>query len=101
MSRRFVVAVNTLTTEQDQSFAQALSASDLAWWHWIQNFWLVIDPNNQFTPESLRDHLGTVMPGRFSFVMEVKPTGSWAGFGPTGDQINMTQWIEKDWLAKD
>ena len=101
MSRRFVVAVNTLTTEQERAFAQALSASGLDWWHWIQNIWLVIDRSDKFTPEGIRDYLNDIMPGRFSLIMEVQPMGAWAGFGPTGDQMDMGQWIKTSWLADD
>ena len=101
MSRRFIVAVNTLTAEQEKQFAADLNNAGLDWWHWIQNFWLVIDRSNQYGAENIRNHLANIMPGRFSMIMEVEPTGNWAGFGPTGDQLSMSQWLEDSWLKGD
>ena len=101
MTRRYVVAVNTLTQDQDAAFAKALNDAGLDWWHWIGNFWLIIDRNERHTAANFRDYLNTIMAGRYSMVMEVYPGSDWAGFGPHGEKFDMGNWIQSRWLSDD
>ena len=72
----------------------------MAWWRYIGNFWLVIDDDDKFHVESLRDELLKIYPNVHNFVMDVTGSSSaWAGYGPNSGKNNMFEWLNETWDA--
>ena len=98
MKKRFVVAVDKSTPEQDQAFREWVSGS-YGWWHWISSMWLIVDLNGILTAMAIRDKVNECYPGVTTFVVEIREDGSttWSGFGPKAEERNMFTWIRNNW----
>lgn len=99
--RRFVVVVNTGTTEQHKKFIAYLKSTGANWWHWLASAFLVIDKKNKETAASLRDAACDCYPTQNVLVLEIPPGDTWAGFGPSSATKNMFKWIKDHWDASD
>ena len=98
MKKRFVVAVDSTTTEQATAVTQFFKDHSLAWWHWLANLWLVSDARGVLTAKSIRDELKNALPGVNTVVIEINENGdTWAGFGPRNDDKNMFIWLRNNW----
>ncbi len=99
MKKRFIVAIQGMTAEQEQAFADFLDSKSCGWWHWIYNFWLVVDPSETLTAASLRDEINTISPGLKRLVVDVTESrrAVWAGYGPSSEERNMFNWLREDW----
>jgi hypothetical protein len=96
--KRFVIAINSNRYLESDDLIGYFKNKGYAWWSWIDGFWLVVDPFGSETPNSLRVALSDLRPNIRMFVMEV--TGDeelWAGFGPTGSENDMFDWVRKNW----
>jgi hypothetical protein len=94
--KRFVIAAKTSTS------SDAIKISDLfrprfAWWHWIDNVWLVVDKKDQLTPQTIRDMIGVAVPGTHLIVLQVESGGTWSGFGLKTPTKDMFKWIKEHW----
>lgn len=95
---KIVALIDSMTVEQDKKFIDFLSAKKWGYWHWIDGAWLVTsvtrDPR---APETIRDQIQTIAPGKHSLIFEVSSTANWAGFGPNAEKKNMFKWIKDNW----
>jgi hypothetical protein len=83
MRRLFFVAVGAAATkEQRDAFTTSLQTSPAGFWHHTEYSWLIVDLPDTRTAASLRDQLGTIMPGVTTIVLRVIPR-DWAAFAPT------------------
>lgn len=101
MRRRYVVAIDELSSAQRQQFLSYVKEAGFGWWHWIGDFWLLTKTGEPISAADLRDKILEISPGKRCIVMEVKEAGRWAGFGPSGASKNMFNWIRETWLKKD
>lgn len=99
MRRRYIVAVSGLTKDDEKLFLDFLKEKKLAWWHWIDGFWLLLDRRDAVSAVSLRDKLHELSSSRRSLVLEVGEDVTWAGFGPS--KQGMFRWIKETWKKKD
>jgi len=103
MKRRYVVAVDRMTKKETDEFVAFLREKGLGWWHWINDFWLLVDRQDRVNAEQLREKLNEIAPERTKLVMEVREDLGWSGFGPnaTGeDKNNMFRWLRDTWAEK-
>lgn len=103
MKKKYAVATNPMSVAQNESLIDYIKQKDLAWWHWIGNFWLLIDYNEKVDCISLRDDLSKLFPGLHFIILDVTTAGSgwWGGFGPNAGDKNMFEWLENTWDAPD
>lgn len=99
MKRRFFVAANPLSAEQEKAFITYLEPGSIAWWHWISGSWLVVDIQGQLTAQSIRDQLLKIAPKARTLVLEVTNAGAWASCGPSAPAQDMHDWLHKTWDA--
>jgi hypothetical protein len=95
--KRYVVATEALTEEQQRAFAARLPQPQFGWWHWLPNFWLVVDTYGTTNADYIRDQLASVS-GIQSFVGEVEPK-FWSGMF-TQDKMRrdaMAMWLTEHW----
>lgn len=97
MKKRFVVGIDTITEEQEKAFLEYLKTNSLAFWHWIDNFWLIVDRSEKFTAKKLRGEIKKLIPSERLLVIEVKGRGRWSGFGPKTEKRNMFNWLHNTW----
>lgn len=97
MKNRFVVGIDSMSTEQESAFVDYLRSNGYGWWHWINNFWLVVDISNTLTSAKLRDDLMEIAPKTNLLVIQIKGDHTWAGFGPSTKERNVFNWLHNSW----
>lgn len=98
MSKRFIVAIDRSNQEQNKAFLDYIQSQNLGWWHWIENFWLLVDTNNKLTAAAIRDKLDELYPSITNMVIELSASwDTWAGFGPSTKERDMFQWLKDTW----
>jgi hypothetical protein len=98
MKRRFVVCINEANAEHDKNFIQFLNENKLGYWHWLNNTWLIVDENDSFNANSIRDKVKVLFNNEHNLVIEINDQGdTWSGFGPNGEGKNMFSWIKRNW----
>jgi len=98
MKKQFVIALNSTTEEQEKMFLEYIKSNGFGWWHWIDNFWLVVDTQDKLSAEKLRDDLENIFPKVRKLVIEIfSESSTWAGYGPNGEQRNMFNWLHNTW----
>lgn len=97
MRRRFVIGVAGLDDEQNKQFRKYIAAKG-AWWHWIDNFWLMTTKNEMVTAEEIRDKIGQIKPDVRAVVFEFPADVTWATYGGKNAQgKNMSDWLVSPW----
>ena len=99
MRKRFVIALGSTTKEQNDAFREYLNKiAPGRWWHWIQDLWLIVDPNGELNATSLREKASEYYPAVTCLVLEIgHDDDTWAGFGPAASGKSMFPWLEKHW----
>jgi hypothetical protein len=98
MKKRFIVALDNTTPEQNEEFKAYVVGAGLNWWHWISNVWLLIDNEGKWGITQLREKVREFYPGETVLVLELGPyDDTWSGFGPKGEKQNMFPWLEDNW----
>ncbi len=100
MTKRFVIGVQGMTKDEENTFRKYLEEKGCGWWHWIDNLWLVVDAKGLLSAQKLRDDLDEIAPGKTHISIEVKAEKTWAGFGPASKEKNgknMFNWFHKNW----
>ncbi len=98
MKKRFIVALNASSPEQQKAFRKYLESSGLGWWHWLDKLWLISNPKVDLTASNVRDSLNNFFPGVNCMVFELRGNDdTWSGFGPSSEKNNMFDWIKRNW----
>lgn len=98
MTKRIVVALSSATKEQDKAFIEYLKDQQIGWWHWVANFWLLVDHSGKETAEHLNLELEKIYPQVIRLVLERHGKDAhWSGFGPDGKERDMSKWLIKNW----
>ncbi len=97
---RFIIMLDSETDTQVTNFATWININGLGYWHWIAGSWLIKDPKGSFSAKAIRDQLGLTHPGVRCIVFGVpeESASDWSGFGPTGSQNSMFEWLNTVWL---
>ncbi len=98
MKKRFVIAINDSTKDQDELFLEYIGTNNFGWWHWIDNFWLLVDSEGKITAKELHNNVMRIYSNNFNFVMEVKEIPAWWAYGAKEEHRNMFTWIEEHWI---
>jgi len=99
MKKRFVVALDSSTPEQQLAFQNYVKSTGAGWWHWLDSLWLLIDTRGQLDAIKIRDKLCEIFPRINNFVIELRPDDdTWAGYGPKTEVKNMFTWLKSDWI---
>ena len=86
MKKRFIIGIGSSTDAQNKEFFRYLNKHHLNWWHWISNFWLIVDENGQLSASRLTDDLGEIYPNVNTIAIELEgDSDTWSGFGPAGE----------------
>jgi len=98
MRRKFAVALDSSTKDQNEQLRKFIKDNGLGWWHWINNFWLLTDKNGKLTAKQIREKLNEFYPGVHCIVLSLDKDGdSWSGFGPRNSDKNMFDWLKNTW----
>jgi hypothetical protein len=101
MRRRFVIAAEGLTDEQETEFRTYIKTKG-AWWHWIANFWLLTTTDQKLNTAEIRDQLKTLNGDVTTVVFEFPEDVDWATFGKkNASGKEMTEWLKESWAKKD
>lgn len=98
MKKRYIVGINSMTEEQEKAFLEYISSNEFAWWHWINNLWLIVDRSGKLTAEKLRNDLLEIAPDERNLVIEAGGNDCY-GFGPKGEKRNMFKWLNNTWYG--
>lgn len=98
MRKRFTVATDSATDEQNEAMVEYIRSRGLTWWHWIHNYWLIADAEGELTASELVDDLKRIYPEVNTVVLELRADGdTWAGWGP---RAKFFTWLRKEWKRK-
>lgn len=93
--KRYVVAVSGLNDEDEKEFLAFIRENSLSWWHWIGNFWLLIDRDEKTSSDAIRDRLREFKSSKRCIVIENLADETWNGFGPRDK--DMFGWVQRNW----
>jgi len=97
MKKRYVVAIDTGTKEQNDAFVKLLRERGLGWWHWLTNCWLITDSRGQLSASELRDKVQSTFQCN-CLVLELRDgDDTWAGYGPQTEKRDMFKWLKENW----
>ncbi len=97
--RHFVVSTDPLSVEQEKQFKDSLSG--IGWWHWLPNFWLIIDPDGKLTVGRIRNLIQKANDQARCIVIQVKPI-TWASLSkPDATGRDMMVWVRNEWDKED
>lgn len=95
MTRRFSLATDPLTPEEEKSLKEKLKG--LAWWHWLPNYWLIIDTKDENTVNSIRDILFNINKTKRCIVLKIDKS-TWSALSKKDAKgTDMCDWIKNDW----
>lgn len=98
MKKRFILSLDSSTTEQDELFEKFVDENGLDWWHWLNNLWLLVDPKGNFSASEIRDEANRIYPHVNKLVLEIRSDDdTWSGFGPSKPEKDMFKWIKENW----
>lgn len=98
MKNFFIVAAQNLSKEQEKVLIAYLGQNGCGWWHWIENYWLIVDPRQILTTEIIRDEISRISNNQSrSLVLEVQANSNWNGYGPNSPERNMGKWLDENW----
>lgn len=95
--KRFVVAAEGMSPEQQKAWLEFIKEKGLGWWHWIDNLWLLVDRPEEMTTATLRDQITEKFGATKCIVIEIEPGGTWSGLGPSSPKP-MFKWIKETWM---
>ena len=98
MSKKFVVGIEGLSTEQEELFRDFIRKDGSGWWHWIGGFWLVDAATDELTVSKIRDQIRDVLSEADALVLEVSPI-TWAAWGPESENRSLSKWVSEFWKA--
>lgn len=97
MKGRFVVSTDAMSEAEEKLFRAAITGMGGKWWHWLPNFWLIVDPTETIKPTDIRNSVKKINGNVRAMVIQVEPKG-WSGLtkpGPNGK--GMVDWIRLHW----
>lgn len=94
MTRRFVLLTKGFTSDNQRAFVSALGV-DTGWWQQIPGGWLIVDHNDMFTVESIRDIYEGVNPMAECLIAQVEPE-TWASRLVDPDGLKQ-KWLRDHW----
>jgi hypothetical protein len=95
LAKRFVIATDPLTPDQEKALTQF--ASQYLWWHWLPNLWLLKDEAGTLKVATIRDQLSAMDQTLRCIVMEVEEKDWAARSSPDSKGNNMVDWIRAHW----
>jgi hypothetical protein len=101
MKRRFVIAADKLSTEQDKELKEFLHKYG-GYWHWIDNFWLLaVEGQEDVSAAKIRDKIKAINSESRAIVLEVGEDITWAGFGKKSSAgRNQHDWLKTTWAGE-
>jgi hypothetical protein len=97
--RKFVVGCAGLDNDREKEFIYYIGQNNLLWWHWIDNFWMLVDNEDQVSAVDIRDKLKEIAPGQDIMILQIPGEAyGWAGYGPTK---KFGDWMRATWIPKE
>lgn len=97
MRRRFVIGVEPLNNEQEEMFRKYIATKG-AWWHWINNLWLMTTTSKDARASEIRDRLLEINPKARVVVFEFPEDVTWAASASKNDEgKKMADWLRTPW----
>jgi len=95
--KKFIVALNSSTKDQDEAFQKIIHENGWGWWHWVDNFWIVTSSSTELGSQELYKKVQVAYPGVRMLISEMENVSTWWGFGPNSEEKNMFKWLFDYW----
>ena len=93
MKKRFLVAAQGMTEEHEKRFISWLNENKAGWWHWIGNFWLIVDRNSKLTAQQIiSDKIDDIADVKRALAMEIEEDVDWHA---VYQDEKMTSWLKQ------
>lgn len=94
MRKAFALVTQNATAENQDAIRERLSP--FGWWHYMPDFWLLVDATGTWNATKLRDAVSEVCPGLVHYAFEISPGADYAGFAiPAWHEWLRTEWQKK------
>ena len=101
MRRRFVIGVAPLDRDQEGALREYLGSLG-AWWHWIENLWLLTTARETSLDVSeIRGFISNLNPTARIVVFEFPEDITWASKGSNAKGMNISDWLKEPWGDSD
>jgi hypothetical protein len=99
MKRRFVIAVDGLTAQNEKLLQDHLLQYGY-WWHWISNLWLFVTRDEAVSATEISEKIVSLQDDHPRvFVMEIPEDVTWTTFGKKNKKgQDMSDWLKKTWV---
>lgn len=98
MKKRFIIVIDSLDKDLNDKIKTYVDDNKFAWWHWIDNLWLIVTHDEDITALSIRNDLDAITKNHKVVFQSYDDT--WAGYGPSGEKKNMFNWLKDTWSTK-
>ena len=99
MTKRFVIATDPLSTDEEKAFIEFIKR--YGWWHWLPNFWLAQDSSDVLTVTKIRDEIHKINAAARAWVFEVEPV-TWSALTKEDSQgRDGTDWMQRHFFKRD
>lgn len=99
MRKRFIICFDGLTPAQSKLVTSDLKDKQLAWWHWIDDVWLVVDKKGEFSASEIRDSLKVIARQRMIVIELGTSRDTWAGVRTNDSEGKMFDWLKRVWKS--
>lgn len=97
MRRRFVIGVEEFDKDQERRFREYIAKVG-AWWHWIDNLWLLTTKRADVTATDIRDYALELNPAARVVVLEFPEDVTWAASAARNRAgKSMSEWFLSPW----
>lgn len=95
MARYFTLSTDPIQPEETRAFQEKIESC--AWWHWLPNYWLIVDPQEQLTASVIVDHLHAINPRTRALALQIERI-EWAALTRPDEQgKDMAGWLRRTW----
>ena len=101
MRRRFVIGAAPLDRDQEGELREYL-ASQGAWWHWIENLWLLTTAREtSLNTTEIHDFISDLNPAARIVVFEFPEDITWTSSGSNQKGMSISDWFVDPWGHRD
>jgi hypothetical protein len=100
MIRKFVIATEALTQQQERELGSFLSEYG-TWWHWLSNIWLLRTEKDGITTNTIRSKIESLNEVSDIMILEINGVKSYSGMAPKSSAEQSRSWISKYFFDRD
>ncbi|TGS13735.1 hypothetical protein EN852_014885 [Mesorhizobium sp. M2E.F.Ca.ET.209.01.1.1] len=92
-----MIGIDSLDADQEKQFRDYIGPKG-AWWHWIENLWLLTTKKDNVSAKEIRDKVRAINPTARVVVFEFPEDITWAASSSTNASgKKLADWLNTPW----